>query len=145
MEHILDLTDNMGHTFFSMYYNRPKNYLFCQWQGQTIAEDVYAGSRAQLEWAENNAMVEKCSTVMNDCRLIKGSLVDTTDWASTVWSPTMYKLGMKYNAILQSDDIFSQLSLDSFQELSAGEGHITNKIFNDQALAEEWLRSKVKS
>lgn len=142
MQLMQELIDSMGHKFFSLYYNAEVNYMYCKWEGQTVSEDIYAGSNAQMDWAVANAAAKNCNAVVNDCRLLKGSLVETTDWATNVWSPAMYKRGIQYNAILQSDDIFSQLSLDAFEEMSAGNGHIINKIFNNEARAEEWIKSK---
>jgi hypothetical protein len=107
-----------------------------------VAKDIYAGSNEQVNWANAHASGRQCHAVINDCRLLAGSLVDTTEWATNVWSPAMYKSGIMYNAILQSDDIFSQLSLDAFEEMTAGAGHIVNKIFNNEPDAAQWFAGK---
>lgn len=141
--HLLkELTDNLGKKFFSMYYNAEKNYLYCKWEGQTVSDDIYAGSTEEMNWAAAHSATKNCRAVVNDCRLIVGSLVDTTEWATNVWSPAMYGHGIQYNAILQSDDVFSQLSLDAFEEMTAGSGHIINKLFNNLEAAEEWIAGK---
>lgn len=142
MQHILTLTDEMGNNFFFMFYNEKENCLYCKWQGQTVAQDIYAGSTEEMNWAAATAAAKGCDAVINDCRLLEGSLVDTTEWATNVWSPAMYKSGIRYNAILQSDDIFSQLSLEAFEELTAGSGHIVNKMFNSEEAAAEWINTK---
>lgn len=143
MKHILDLTDNLGNRFFSLFYNEQQHYLYCKWEGLTVSSDVYAGSEEEMKWAAANARTSNCQAVINDCCLIKGSLVDTTDWATKVWSPAMYHSGILYNAIIQSEDVFSQLSLADFEELSAGSGHIINKIFNSLEAGEEWIAGKM--
>lgn len=145
MQLIKELRDELGIRYFSMYYNPQVPCLYCRWEGQTIAEDVMAGSTEEMKWAEEHALARGCVAIINDCRLLIGSLVDTTDWATAVWRPAMYKSGIMYNAILQSEDIFSQLSLQSFQEMSAGLGHITNKIFADERSAEVWIKEKYTS
>lgn len=143
MELIKELRDDLGHRYFSLYYNSLVPCIYCRWEGQTIAADIMAGSKAEMEWAALNATKTGCKAVINDCRLLVGSLVDTTDWATAVWSPAMYKSGIMYNAILQPADIFSQLSLDDFGERTAGPGHILNKMFADLDSAEAWLKSKI--
>ena len=142
MEFIKELKDDMGHKFFSMYHNAGQRYLYCKWEGQTVSRDIYAGSTEEMNWAAENAARTQCIAVINDCRVLKGSLAETTEWATNIWSPAMHKSGIKYNAILQSDDIFSQLSLESFEEMTPGPGHIINKIFNNEQAAEEWISGK---
>ncbi len=143
MDHILDLTDNLGNRFFSLFYNGQQNHMYCLWEGLTISSDVYAGSKEEMKWAEAHARSKNCHAIINDCRLIKGSLVDTTEWATTVWSPAMYNAGILYNAIIQSEDVFSQLSLADFEELTAGTGHIINKIFSSLEAGEAWIAGKM--
>lgn len=142
MDKIVALKNDVGATFFEMYFLQEANCLYCNWLGYTIRTDSIAGSTEMMKWAAEHAAAKGVTAIINDNRKKQGTWADVVDWISEVWSPAMYKAGIRKNAVILSDDIFTQLSAEALQENSEKAGFVVTNRFNSMEEAVAWISPK---
>ena len=141
METILELKNDIGGLYYQLAYNAPKNYIYINWIGFATEEEIIYGAEQFFVWLENNKD-KNCICFVNDNRQYRGSWGGIEEWLANVWTPTVYRLGLRYAAFVVNDDVFTQVSNEAFKEVSAEIGKITMANFPTLEAAEQWVSEK---
>lgn len=138
MKQIVQLQNAQGKTFFRMSYNDQLNYLYSEWFGYIVHQEVLDGGQQQMEWASANARLRKCDAAVNDNRKLRGSWDGAIEWIDRTWNHAMYDAGVRYNAIVISPDLFTQVSAENLVATNRP-GSVTHRLVPSLQVAESWL------
>jgi hypothetical protein len=75
---------------------------------------------------------------LNDLTSLKGTFTNLTKWLFENMQD-MIKIGLKYDALVISNDIFTQFAANDFAKKST---HLELQIFNNLSEAEKWLEER---
>lgn len=109
------------------------------WVGLQSLETIVLGYNQAL-----NMLREKpCTSIINNTREQIGPWEIAVSWLVNKWTPQAKVLGVKHFSHVLSHGIFGKRSFDKLQaELKF---HFQVKAFEDEDLAEDWIRLKLDS
>ncbi len=137
-ESIVELKNAQGGISCRIWYRSERNYLFVEWLGYTIRQNIIDGGLAQIAWAEKHAGRLGCKALVNDNRQLRGSWEAAVGWVDGVRNPRIYELGFRRSAIVLSPDLFTQVSAEAMAATSAP-GKIETQVFRTLEAAEQWV------
>lgn len=120
--------------FIEIQYDDANHWVYSNWQNYQTMESVQDGCEKILELLNE----KKCTKILNDNRLVKGTWAFAAEWVGNVWFPRAIEAGLKQFAWIYSPDIFSKFSTDQSTKNTEGE---VIQTFNDIKAGEEWLKS----
>lgn len=127
---------NSKEVYATITHEKENNLIYLDWNGYLSVELVKAGSEELL----NIIAQTKCPKVLVDNRKVSGPWQAANDWYQTDWNPRAAKAGLTDMAVIMSDNIFTQLSLQGFAKVT--KGVYTVNIFNADVPARKWLKEQ---
>ncbi|MFD1003667.1 STAS/SEC14 domain-containing protein [Ohtaekwangia kribbensis] len=122
--------------YVTITHERDTDIIYVDWNGFLTVDQVKAGSEELLKIIKE----VKCSRVLVDNRKVSGPWQAANEWYQTDWNPRAAKEGLTDMAVIMSDNIFTQLSLQGFTK--ATKGVYTVAIFNSEPDARKWLKEQ---
>jgi prepilin-type processing-associated H-X9-DG protein len=135
---IVELQSGGGKPFFTMSYNDRANYLYCDWSGYLVHQQIVDGCEQMLGWARANAELRKCVATINDNRKLRGSWEPAVDWIDRNVNKQIYDLGIGYDAIVIGQDLFTQVSAEALAATNRP-GSVTHRLVPSLQAAEAWI------
>jgi len=135
---IVQLQNGGKEPFFTMSYNDRGNYLYCDWHGYLVHQQIVDGANQMLEWARANAASRDCFAVVNDNRRLRGSWEVAVEWIDRNWNKPMFEAGVRYNAIVIGQDLFTQVSAEALAATNRP-GSIATRLLPSLQAAEAWI------
>jgi hypothetical protein len=130
--------------YLTIALEEENNIVSAAWSGFLTIEQVKAGY-------ENLLLVIK--EVRSDKMLVNHSKVSgpwqsANEWFQSSWNHRAVEAGLTTMAVVMSNDMFTQLSLQGF--LRTVKGFYDTALFNDESAARQWLigqaaRSKINT
>ncbi|MBT29604.1 MAG: hypothetical protein CMO01_08065 [Thalassobius sp.] len=112
-----------------------KSFIFIDWNGFLSVDLVKEGSEELLKIFKNAENIHK---ILVNNQHVSGPWNKANDWYATDWNPRAIDAGLQYMAVIQSENIFAELSLKGFQKITSG---FQTQIFPDEKQARNWLQS----
>ncbi|WP_224996073.1 hypothetical protein [Cesiribacter sp. SM1] len=128
-----------GSVFVSLTFIPEEEYIFVGWDGYLDLEMVKQGSEELLAMIEET----KSQKTLICNKKITGPWNKANSWYAASWNPRAKKAGLKYMAVVVSDNIFAQLSLQGFEKVCNGNYSVF--CHNDAEVAREWLLNQNKT
>ncbi|WP_276135283.1 hypothetical protein [Polluticoccus soli] len=141
MQKLAELKNELDEIYYELFYNEQKHYLYANWIGFSSSQDIVDGATVLMHWLEQNRD-KNVSCYINDNRQFKGTWGVEMQWVTEVWTPAVYNSGLRYCALVLSQDIFAQMAAAAFDEASAEVGKLTTRMFNTFEEAEKWVDEK---
>src|SRR5688572_17620738 len=115
---------NSKELYATITYERQNNLIYLDWNGYLSVELVKSGSEELLGMIKETI----CPNVLVDNRKVSGPWQSANEWYERDWNPRAAKVGLTHMAVIMSDNIFTQLSLQGFTKVT--KGVYTVSIFN---------------
>lgn len=119
--------------YATLTYEKENDLIYLDWNGYLNVDLVKAGSEELLQMIRQT----KIKKVLVDNRKVSGPWQAANEWYQTDWNPRAAKEGLTDMAVIMSDNIFTQLSLQGFTKVT--QGMYTVGIFNSETQARKWL------
>ena len=129
-----ELTNAFGNVFLTIEVDLLNHWVHTNWMGYLTEECTKNGTVAYTKAVKKSGF----NCVLNDSRQVLGSWEHSVEWALQEWVPQAVSAGIKYFALIVNPE---SLSADSAVALTSGVNLFEIRIFDDQAEAENWLRS----
>jgi hypothetical protein len=129
---------NGGAVYATITYEKENNLIYLDWNGFLSVELVKEGSEELLKVIKQTL----CPNVLVDNRKVSGPWQAANDWYQNDWNPRAAAAGLTDMAVIMSENIFTQLSLQGFAKVT--KGVYTVNIFNADAPARKWLKEQMK-
>ena len=126
-----------GTAYATLTYEKEHNWIYLDWNGFLTVDLVKEGSEELLKLIKEL----KVSKVLVDNRKVSGPWQAANEWYEKDWNPRAVKEGLRNMAVIMSDNLFTQLSLQNFEKITSGV--YTVHIFNADAPARTWLKEQV--
>ena len=123
--------------YVTITHEKDANLFFVDWDGYLSVEMVKTGSEELLNMIKEAG---KCDSVLVDNRKVSGPWQAANEWYEKDWNPRAVKAGLKYMAVIMSDNVFTQLSLQGFAKVT--KGVYTVGVFNSESQARTWLKEQ---
>lgn len=125
-----------GDVYATLTYDKDNQWIYLDWNGFLTVDLVKAGSEELLKM-----IIElKVAKVLVDNRKVSGPWQAANDWYANDWNPRAVGKGLRFMAVIMSDNLFTQLSLQNFEKITSGV--YTVHIFNADAPARNWLKEQ---
>lgn len=124
---------NGKEVYATLTYEKENGLIYLDWNGYLNVELVKAGSEELLLMIKQ----VKAKKVLVDNRKVSGPWQAANEWYQNDWNPRAAKEGLSDMAVIMSDNIFTQLSLQGFTKVT--QGVYTVGIFNSEPQARKWL------
>lgn len=138
MEQLAELKNTRGDVVYTLSYVRERNYLYAEWVGYAVRQNILDGGQSQLDWARANAVRLGTTVVVNDNRRMRGGWEPAVEWARQVWAPAMFDAGIRHNAVILSPDLPTQVSTESMVD-DLPRGAVAMQVFPSLQDAERWI------
>jgi hypothetical protein len=135
---LVELQNGGGKPFFTLSYNDRANYLYCDWAGYLVHQQIVDGCEQMLAWARANAGARKCVATINDNRRLRGSWEAAVDWIDRNVNRQIYESGIRYNAIIIGQDLFTQVSAEALAATNRP-GAVIHRLVASMEAAEAWV------
>lgn len=130
------LKRNDGTLYAALLYEAEYELIYLDWSGFLTLDMVKTGSEDLL------AMIQEthCEKVLVDNRKVSGPWQAANSWYQADWNPRAVEAGLRSMAVIMSENLFTQLSLQGFTIITRGV--YTVNIFNSEITARQWLEGK---
>jgi hypothetical protein len=122
--------------YVSITHEKENNWIFVDWNGFLKVDMVKEGSEELLKVIESTG----CPNVLVDNSNVTGPWQQANSWYQNDWNPRAIQAGLRNMAVVVSDNVFAQLSLQGFLKIS--DGIYSVQSFNTMERAKEWLASR---
>ena len=119
--------------YATLTLEKQNDIIFLDWNGFLNLDLVKSGSEELLVWIKQH----KITKVLVDNSKVSGTWQSANGWYQTDWNPRAAKEGLAFMAVIMSDNVFTQLSLQGFTKVT--QGVYTVCIFNGEPQARKWL------
>ncbi len=130
---------NASDIYATLTVEPANNLIYLDWNGYLNVDLVKAGSEELLKLIKQH----RVNKVLVDNRKVSGPWQAANEWYQTDWNPRAAKEGLTDMAVIMSENIFTQLSLQGFAKVT--KGVYTVNVFNAEAPARKWLLEQVTS
>lgn len=124
---------NGKEVYATLTYEKENNLIYLDWNGYLNVDLVKAGSEELLQMIKQT----NANRVLVDNRKVSGPWQAANEWYQTDWNPRAAKEGLTDMAVIMSDNIFTQLSLQGFTKVTQGVYQVG--VFNAEPQARKWL------
>jgi hypothetical protein len=135
----IELKNQLQKVFYTIEYNKEKNWLYSNWIGYISVEDVKTGANKAIEVIA----ATKCGNVLNDNRQVTGPWSKANDWIANDWMPRALKTGLRNFAMVTSPNLFGEMSAKELETRLDSIGFVMRN-FKDYNEAAAWLTSQMK-
>jgi len=122
--------------YATLTYEKENNLIYLNWTGFLPVELVKSGSEELLKMI----IETHCSKVLVDNRKVSGPWQSANEWYQKDWNPRAANQGLTDMAVIMSENLFTQLSLQGFAKVT--KGAYTVNIFNGDVPARKWLQTQ---
>ncbi|WP_291722291.1 hypothetical protein [Bernardetia sp.] len=140
---LTDIQNELGDTY-AQYYKLEQypHILLQEWKGFCMPDELKTGHQKVIDLVTKHKFTHLISVIVD----IEGSFEETNEWFLTEFNPKMVELGMKYEAIIQSENLFAQLSAEELVEDSTlKEIGYHMRLFDSVEKGLEWFEESKKS
>ncbi|UZR96611.1 hypothetical protein [Chondrinema litorale] len=130
-----ELKRSSGSTFATIYVEQDNDLIYIDWDGFLSVDQVKEGSEELLKIFKT---VSGISKILVNNQKVTGPWSKANDWYVNDWNPRAIKAGLKFMAVIESENIFTQLSLQGFQKVTSG---FETQRFIGEDKARTWLKS----
>jgi hypothetical protein len=130
----------MDEKFVKIDYDNVQKTVVAKWNGFLRLEELQKGCKA----INNHVKKEKLTKHLSDQTQLKVLVKEVQDYIGEVWFDEVEKLGLRRIAILLSDDIFTQASVNKVN-LNAQYKGLQINSFNSLNQCYEWLSEDKKA
>jgi hypothetical protein len=106
-----ELNDDFAHFYQLKEY---PHILLQEWKGFCMPKELKEGHQKVIDLVIEHHFTHLISVIVE----LEGSFDEVNEWFLKEFNPKMVALGMKYEAIIQSQNLFSQLSAEELVENS---------------------------
>lgn len=125
-----------GDVYATLTYEKDNQWIYLDWNGFLTVDLVKAGSEELLTMIKDLRVAK----VLVDNRKVSGPWQAANEWYAKDWNPRAVKEGLRFMAVIMSDNLFTQLSLQNFEKITTGV--YTVHIFNADIPARNWLKEQ---
>jgi hypothetical protein len=122
--------------YVTLTYEKENDLIFVDWNGFLPVDLVKEGSEELLKMIKQ----VKCGNVLVNNQKVSGPWQEANGWYQTDWNPRAAKEGLKTMAVIMSDNVFTQMSLQGFTKVT--KGVYTVGVFNSDAQARNWIKEQ---
>lgn len=127
-----------GDVFCEIRRSPDNAFIYVNWIGIQSLETIVMGCNQVLHLLKE----KPCAAILNNNREVVGPWEIAISWLSNKWVPQVKALGVRYFAHVLSYGVFGKRSFEKLKpELKL---HFKVKSFDDEAMAEEWIRLKLE-
>lgn len=119
--------------YVTLTFEKEHNLIYVDWNGYLNVDLVKSGSEELLKMIKQT----RATKVLVDNRKVSGPWQAANEWYQTDWNPRAAKQGLTDMAVIMSDNIFTQLSLQGFTKVTQGVYAVC--VFNSEPQARKWL------
>lgn len=119
--------------YVTLTFEKDHNLIYVDWNGYLNVDLVKSGSEELLKMIKQT----RATKVLVDNRKVSGPWQAANEWYQTDWNPRAAKAGLTDMAVIMSENIFTQLSLQGFTKVT--QGVYTVCVFNSEPQARKWL------
>ncbi len=135
---IIELRNSKDNVFVTVYFDEKIEATVDIWKGPfENSENFQTGLYHVLQNIKKNRSVKWLA----DISKIEGSFEHSREWIAKKIVPEAKEYGLKYEALVLPDNIFSMLSVQ--ETLEVYEDSVIIRVFGTQTDAIQWLDSKV--
>jgi len=132
----------MENTYFKapyllLQYNEQEKYIVANWQHFPLSEEFRVGMDHLIRLMEE----KKIGKVLTDTRKMGAISPDDQDWSINEWLPRAFKAGYRRIAIVISEDIFNQMSVEDIMSRVKGVDFVT-QYFPSLEEGRKWLATQ---
>jgi hypothetical protein len=127
---------NLKEVYATLTFEKENDLIYLDWNGYLNVDLVKAGSEELLLMIKQT----RATKVLVDNRKVSGPWQAANDWYQTDWNPRAAKEGLTDMAVIMSDNIFTQLSLQGFTKVTQGVYAVC--VFNSEPQARKWLKEQ---
>jgi hypothetical protein len=132
----------MDQTYFQtpylvLQYNDQEKYTAASWQHFPLSDEFRAGMDQIIRVMEE----KKIGKVLTDTRKMGAISPDDQDWSINDWLPRAFAAGYRRIAIVISEDIFNQMSVEDIMSRVEGVDFVT-KYFPSLEAGRQWLATQ---
>ena len=106
-----ELNDDYAHYYQLKEY---PHILLQEWKGFCMPKELKEGHQKVIDLVTEHKFTHLISVIVE----VEGSFEEVNEWFITIFNPKMVELGMTYEAVIQSKNIFSKLSAEELVENS---------------------------
>lgn len=128
---------NGKEVYVTLTYEKENDLMFVDWSGYLNVELVKLGSEELLLMIKQY----RASKVLVDNSKVSGPWQAANEWYQADWNPRAAKAGLTDMAVIMSENIFTQLSLQGFTKVTKGVYSVC--VFNGESQARKWLKEQV--
>ncbi|WP_303310067.1 hypothetical protein [Hymenobacter sp. BT730] len=92
--------------FLTLEYDVVEEYLHAVWRGEQTDETIREGYEQILQALGH----ERCARLLDNHYAIQGIWVSQADWLAHDWYPRAVEAGLRYHAVVYSQDFYSRRS-----------------------------------
>jgi hypothetical protein len=118
-------------------YDAERQIIYTKYFGTVNTEKSIEVLEAMLDFSQKN----KIRAMLVDISELKGTFTMLNKWFEKNFFPPMIKQGMKCNAVIVSQDVFSQFAVNDLQKRI---DTFEMQTFDDYKSGEDWLIEKLK-
>jgi hypothetical protein len=131
-----ELNDDFAHFYQLKDY---PHILLQEWKGFCIPKELKGGHQKVIDLVTEHEFTHLISVIIE----LEGAFEEVNDWFLKEFNPKMIELGMQYEAIVQSEDLFSQLSTeDLIEDSKLKEIGYHMRLFDSVEKALEWFEEE---
>ncbi|NOQ26593.1 MAG: hypothetical protein GQ564_14640 [Bacteroidales bacterium] len=138
MKETIDLPTHFENEFISIKYISGKNYILEAWKDFGEDDKIKLAKNKLTEMFKST----KTSAYVSDLTGFKGASPEVQRWVRDVWFPEVYNAGLRTLAMLVTEDIFANFSVNT-----AINGDYSKKItlekFKTTEEAEKWFKEVI--
>ncbi len=123
--------------YILLQYNEQEKYIVANWLQFPLSEEFRTGMDQIIRLMEEN----KIGKVLTDTRKMGAISPDDQDWSITDWLPRAFKAGYRRIALVISEDIFNQMSVEDIMSRVEGMDFVT-KYFPNSEEGRKWLATQ---
>jgi hypothetical protein len=133
-----ELNDDFAHFYQLKDY---PHILLQEWKGFCIPKELKDGHQKVINLVKEYEFTHLISVIIE----LEGAFEEVNDWFLKEFNPKMIELGMQYEAIVQSEDLFSQLSTeDLIEDSKLKEIGYHMRLFDSTEKSLEWFEEENK-
>jgi hypothetical protein len=134
----LEKTNALGKVYFSAWIEPDGDFLYVKWDGEFTLGELQL---AVLDASQKLGTLPY-TKIMQDAYNASGAFEESIQFLMTQWLPQARARGIKHFAMVKSKDVFTNLSMDAFEEAINEDGSGMNvKLFDTPTQAVQWMQS----
>lgn len=130
----IELKNEGGYVYMLFEPDIPNQQLYYKWRGFLLMDELSTGYGKIADLVREY----KITSLIADHSAIVGPWNEIIDWLVSEWTPQMNMAGLRKMAIICSNDLFSNISLELFL-MDNSHAKYEVKIFDTVSDAKKWV------